>query len=70
VRNDDSPGIVGHVGTVLGKHGLNIANLSLARNKSEGNALNVIELDTTPSADVIKELETFKGIISVTAIEI
>lgn len=70
VRNDDSPGIVGHVGTVLGKHSLNIANLSLARNKSEGNALNVIELDTTPSAEVIKELETFQGVISVTAIEI
>jgi D-3-phosphoglycerate dehydrogenase len=70
VRNDDSPGIVGHVGTVLGKHGLNIANLSLARNKSEGNALKVIELDTAPSAEVIKELETSRGIISVTAIEI
>jgi D-3-phosphoglycerate dehydrogenase len=70
VRNDDSPGIVGHVGTVLGKNSLNIANLSLARNKSEGNALNVIELDTTPSAEVIKEIAAFKGIISVTAIEI
>ncbi|MGJ8657182.1 MAG: phosphoglycerate dehydrogenase [Akkermansiaceae bacterium] len=70
VRNDDSPGIVGHVGSVLGKNGLNIANLSLARNKSEGNALNVIELDSTPSAEVIKEIESFKGIISVKSIEV
>ncbi len=70
VRNDDSPGIVGHVGTVLGKNNLNIANLSLARNKCEGNALSVIELDTMPSADTVKEIANFKGIISVTAIEI
>jgi len=70
VRNDDSPGIVGHVGTVLGTHKLNIANLSLARNKSEGNALNVIELDSTPTPAVISDLESHAGIISVTAIEV
>lgn len=70
VKNDDSPGIVGHVGTVLGKHSLNIANLSLARNKSEGNALNVIELDSTPSKTVIDDLASHAGIISVTAIEV
>ncbi len=70
VRNDDSPGIVGHVGTVLGKHQLNIANLSLARNKSEGNALNVIELDTNPSAEIIDEIAAFPGILSVVAVEI
>ncbi len=70
VRNDDSPGIVGHVGTVLGTNSLNIANLSLARNKSEGNALNIIELDSTPSANVITELESHKGVISVTTVEV
>lgn len=70
VKNDDSPGIVGHVGTVLGQHKLNIANLSLARNKSEGNALNVIELDTTPSKEVIHAIASYHGVISVNHIEI
>ncbi len=70
VSNDDRPGIVGLVGTTLGTHGLNIANLSLARNKSLGNALNVISLDTAPSADIIAELSAAPGILSVTAIEI
>jgi len=70
VRNDDRPGIVGLVGSALGTGGLNIANLSLARNKSEGNALNVIELDTAPSAEIIKELSAAPGILSVTAVEI
>jgi len=70
VCNDDSPGIVGHVGSMLGKHSINIANLSLARNKSEGNALSVIELDTNPTEELVTELEEFKGITSVTAIDI
>jgi len=58
------------VGTVLGENSYNIANLSLARNKSEGNALNVIELDSTPCSKVIEALESKDGIISVTAIEV
>ena len=70
VKNDDSPGVVGHVGSVLGKNNINIANLSLARNKSEGNALTVIELDSTPCESVIGELAGFEGIIDVKAIEV
>jgi len=70
VSNDDRPGIVGLVGTTLGTHGLNIANLSLARNKSEGNALNVISLDAVPSADIIAELSAAPGILSVKSIQI
>lgn len=68
VRNDDSPGIVGHVGSVLGDSGLNIANLSLARNKSEGNALTVIELDSAPSEEIIAKLSAATGVISVTTV--
>jgi len=70
VSNDDRPGIVGLVGTTLGAHGLNIANLSLARNKSEGNALNVISLDATPSAEIVAELSAAPGVLSVKSIEI
>ena len=70
VLNDDRPGIVGLVGTALGTAGLNIANLSLARNKSAGNALNVIELDTAPSNEIIEQLSSSPGIISVTAVQI
>jgi D-3-phosphoglycerate dehydrogenase len=70
VRNDDRPGIVGLVGSALGAAGLNIANLSLARNKTKGDALNVIELDTSPDAEIIQSLTDAPGILSVTAVDI
>lgn len=70
VRNDDRPGIVGIVGTALGEAKLNIANLSLARNKSRGDALNVIELDTQPDKEIVTSLASEPGVLSVTAIEI
>ncbi|HMC59103.1 MAG TPA: ACT domain-containing protein, partial [Candidatus Solibacter sp.] len=31
MRNQDVPGVIGHVGTVLGKNRINIANFSLGR---------------------------------------
>ncbi len=70
VRNDDRPGIVGLVGCALGDAELNIANLSLARNKSKGDALSVIELDTAPGNEIVEQLAASPGVISVTAVEI
>jgi D-3-phosphoglycerate dehydrogenase len=31
MKNEDVPGVIGHVGTVLGRNGVNIANFSLGR---------------------------------------
>ena len=31
MKNDDVPGVIGHVGSVLGRNGINIANFSLGR---------------------------------------
>ena len=70
VKNDDRPGIVGLIGTSLAESKLNIANLSLARNKSEGNALTVIELDSPATQEIIDTLGAAAGVISVKALEI
>lgn len=66
VRNDDRPGIVGAVGTALGNAQANIANLSLARNKSEGNALTVIEIDDPLAAEVMEQIRQIPGVLSAT----
>ena len=70
VRNDDRPGIVGLIGNSLAESNLNIANLSLARNKCEGNALTVIELDSPATQEIIDTLGAAAGVISVKALEI
>lgn len=56
VKNADRPGIVGFLGTVLGKHGVNIANMSLARENVGGEALTVLEVDTVPPQAALDEL--------------
>jgi D-3-phosphoglycerate dehydrogenase len=43
ISNDDQPGVIGEVGTILGKHGVNIANFALGRN--ETGAVGVVNVD-------------------------
>ena len=54
IRNNDQPGVIGEIGTILGKHGVNIANFALGR---EGrNAVGVVIVDeTSPIPEVVLE---------------
>lgn len=62
LENEDVPGIVGMVGTVLAKHQLNISNMSLSRNTVGGIALNICGLDSEPSKDAIAEISANRNI--------
>ena len=48
ICNDDQPGVIGEVGTILGRHGVNIANFALGRN--ETGAVGVVNVDEEASA--------------------
>jgi D-3-phosphoglycerate dehydrogenase len=62
VRNEDTPGIVGRVGTVLGSHGVNIARMGLGRKPGSGRAIMLIEVDSEVPAAVTDELARMPGI--------
>jgi D-3-phosphoglycerate dehydrogenase len=48
ICNDDQPGVIGEVGTILGSHGVNIANFALGRN--ETGAVGVVNVDEDAGA--------------------
>jgi D-3-phosphoglycerate dehydrogenase len=62
VRNEDTPGIVGRVGTLLGGHGINIARMGLGRKPDSGRAIMLIEVDSEVSAAALAELGKLPGI--------
>lgn len=62
VRNEDTPGIVGRVGTVLGAHGVNIARMGLGRKPGSGRAIMLIEVDSEVPAAALAELAKMPGI--------
>ena len=43
IANDDQPGVIGEVGTILGRHNVNIANFALGR--GDGGAIGVVNVD-------------------------
>jgi len=64
LENKDRPGIVGHLGTLLGKHQVNIASMSLGRDTAGGTALTVLNLDSAPDEKVMKDLLADADIVS------
>ena len=58
VENDDVPGVVGLVGTILGSAGVNIGELALSRGSQGEGAVSVISLDTAPSAGAVSALRS------------
>jgi D-3-phosphoglycerate dehydrogenase len=60
--NQDKPGMVGKVGTVLGDAGVNIASLTNGRSAKGGEALSVFSLDGDVSDATVKKLEGIDGL--------
>jgi len=57
LSNKDRPGIVGYLGTLLGRHNVNIASMSLSRDTVGGDAFTVFNLDSEPPAAMMTELQ-------------
>jgi D-3-phosphoglycerate dehydrogenase len=57
IENKDQPGMIGYIGMLLGRDGVNIANMSLSRQAPGQTALIVINLDSEPSEAVRLELK-------------
>jgi D-3-phosphoglycerate dehydrogenase len=56
IRNQDVPGVIGRVGTLLGQHKINIANFALGRVHELKEALGLVNVDQDISAEVLGEL--------------
>ena len=65
-RNLDVPGVIGRIGTILGEHGVNIANFALGRERSGAKpvkALAVVQVDAPVGAPVLAALGTIEALL-------
>jgi D-3-phosphoglycerate dehydrogenase len=63
-KNKDIPGVIGEVGSTLGKHNINIADFRLGRS-ANSEAMAVIIVDNDITQNIIDELANLKAAISV-----
>lgn len=76
MMNKDVPGVIGHVGTVLGRHGINIANFSLGREDAPSvpgetlRAVAVVETDQPVPDEVLRELRELPAVLLARRVEL
>ncbi|MBN1436686.1 MAG: phosphoglycerate dehydrogenase [Sedimentisphaerales bacterium] len=69
IFNDDKPGVIGSVGSICGKHSLNIGTMGVGRLKDQNKAVLAISMDKGPEPEAIKEFQKLDFVKSVYVIE-
>lgn len=69
VKNKDVPGVIGHIGNVLGDFGINIASMQVSPNKNDGTALMIVNADKEIPADAVESLNNLKSILKAKAVK-
>jgi len=69
IQNDDRPGVIGTVGTLLGNAGVNIADMDVSRVAGSGTAVMLIAPTAVVPAEVIDQLRAAPGILEVTTLD-
>lgn len=64
LRNRDEPGVIGYIGTTLGKHGVNIATFALGRREATrgAEAVSLVRLDGEVSAAILEPIRALSAI--------
>jgi D-3-phosphoglycerate dehydrogenase len=70
INNNDRPGIVGAVGTILGKNKVNIASITFGREVKGGLVTSVVNVDSEVPETVIKQLQQTPDIVFVKLIKV
>jgi D-3-phosphoglycerate dehydrogenase len=70
MNNKDRPGIVGYLGTLMGKHKVNIASMSLSRDNAGGQAMTVLNLDSVPPPALLEEIQKDPDISNVRVVKL
>jgi D-3-phosphoglycerate dehydrogenase len=61
IRNEDRPGMIGKVGTILGEHGINIGNMAVGRHVPGAPAVMAITVDEPVPDEVLETLREIPG---------
>jgi D-3-phosphoglycerate dehydrogenase len=62
VTNEDKPGHIGRLGTILGTLGINIANFNLGRAEVGGDAIALVSIDGTLNDDQLAQIAALEGV--------
>ena len=62
IVNEDAPGFIGRLGTLLGEHGINIGTFHLGRREAGGEAVLLLSLDSPLPPEAIDQIRAVAGV--------
>jgi len=62
IRNEDTPGVIGQLGTILGNAGINIASFVLGRSGNHSYAVGVVNSDAPIPEEVLEEVRSIPAV--------
>jgi D-3-phosphoglycerate dehydrogenase len=65
IVNEDTPGFIGRLGTLLGEEGVNIGTFSLGRREAGGEAVALVSVDSHVGAGLVARLQALPGVKTV-----
>ena len=68
--NNDQPGVIGAIGSVLGRCSVNIAGMHLGREREGGKALALLLVDNPVDKNVIEQFRQVPNIISAKVVQV
>lgn len=66
----DVPGLIGFIGTIFGKHQVNIAQMTVGRQQPGGEAIAVLNLDSPPPEEALAEVKSHPQISSLCVVKL
>lgn len=70
LENWDKPGVIGSLGTLLGKNKVNIAGMTFGRDKPGGKAVSALNIDSAVSNQILNEIKKLDNILSVKLVKL
>jgi D-3-phosphoglycerate dehydrogenase len=66
----DVPGLIGFIGTIFGKHRVNIAQMTVGRQLPGGEAIAILNLDSQPPEEALREVRAHPKISSLSVVKL
>jgi D-3-phosphoglycerate dehydrogenase / 2-oxoglutarate reductase len=69
IQNQDVPGVIGRIGTLLGQREINIGSFALGRNANSREAIGLISVDQRVPAEVLEEVRAIPAVRGARVVE-
>jgi D-3-phosphoglycerate dehydrogenase len=70
VMNNDKPGVIGGIGTLMGENGINIARMQFGRETAGGRAMSVVSVDSPVSEQLMAQVRRLPNVLSAKLVKV